>query len=261
MSRFIDKLKKASQAEAQPMGFRKEKVFSKQRLVLVARLSRNDIDIPSGHLNGADAGLLAVKQDSEIKTVKEVVRSIKDIPWGMMLESASLGGIKQAVEVGCDFIVFPPEMPLEVIDDKGFGKVLLLEASLEVSLLKALDELPVDAIIITGEQAKGVALTWRHLMLFRRFAGISNKPLLVPVPSDITGDGLQAIWEAGVSGVIVETAAEQPADEFKKLSRVIDSLAPPLKRRRTKMRAIVPKLREETAPIADEEEEEEEDSL
>ena len=259
MSRFIDKLKQVSQAESQPMGFRKEKVISKPRLMFIARLSKNDIDIPSMQLAGLDAWLLTVKQDSEIKVIKEIARSIKDIPWGTMLESASRGGIKKAVEAGCDFIVFPPEMPLEVIGDKGLGKVLLLEASLEVSLLKALDELPVDAIIITGEQAKGVALTWRHLMIFRRFAGISNKPLLVPVPSAITGDGLQAIWEAGVSGVIVEATAQQPADEFKKLSRVIDSLTSPSKRRRTKMRAIVPKLREETTPIADEEEEE--DSL
>lgn len=259
MSRFIDKLKQVSQAESQPMGFRKEKVISKPRLMFIARLSKNDIDIPSMQLTGPDAWLLTVKQDSEIKVIKEIARSIKDIPWGTMLESASRGGIKKAVEAGCDFIVFPPEMPLEVIEDEGLGKVLLVEASLEVSLLKTLDELPVDAIIITGEQAKGVALTWRHLMLFRRFAGISNKPLLVSVPLAITGDGLQAIWEAGISGVIVEAAAEQPADEFKKLSLVIDSLAPPSKRRRTKMRAIVPKLREETAPIADEEKEE--DSL
>ena len=261
MSRFIDKLKQVSQAESQPMGFRKEKVISKPRLMLIAGLSRNDIDIPSRQLAGPDAWLLTVKQDSEVKTVKEIARSIKDIPWGMMLESASRGGIKKAMEAGCDFVVFPPEMPLEVIDDEGLGKVLLVEASLEVSLLKALDELPVDAIIITGEQTKGAALTWRHLMLFRRFADISNKPLLVPVPSAITGDGLQAIWEAGISGVIVEATAQQPADGFKKLSRVIDSLTPPSKRRRVKTRAIVPKLREETAPIVDEDEDEEEDSL
>jgi len=251
MSRFIDKLKQVSQAEPQPMGFKKEKEFSKQRLLLVARLSRIDIDNPAGHLTGADAALLTIKKGSEINAFEKAIGLMKNVPWGIWFEGTSHGGMKQAMEAGCDFIAFPPEMPLEAIDDGEPGKVLLVEASLEASLLRTIDELPVDAVIITGEQVAGETLSWRHLMLFRRLADISNKPLLTSVSSAITGDGLQAIWEAGVSGVIVEATA----DELNKLSKVIDGLTPPSKHRRIKMRAIVPKLGEEAARIADEEEE------
>lgn len=255
MSRLIDKLKHASQDESQPMGFKKEKVFSKPRLLLVAILSRNDIGIAAGHLTGADAVLLTVKQDSEFKAVGKAIRLIKNIPWGIWLESTSYSRMKQVMEAGFDFVVFPPEMPLETIGDGEPGKVLLVEASLEASLLKTIDELPVDAVIITGEQVTNEALNWRHLMLFRRLADISSKPLLVSVSSAITGDELQSIWEAGVSGVIVKATAEQSDDEFSRLSRVIGSLALLSKRRRMKMRAIVPKFGEEATPIADEEDE------
>jgi hypothetical protein len=62
------------------------------------------------------------------------------------------------------------------------------------------------------------------------------------------------LWEVGVDGVVV---ASQTVGSLKKLRSLIDGLTSPSKSRRTKMRAIVPKLREEAAPIADEEEEEE----
>ena len=101
MSRFIDKLKEVSQAESQPMGFKKEKVFAKQRLLLVARLSRIDIDnSATGHLTGADAVLLTIKQGSEIKAFEKVTGLMKDVPWGIWFESTSHGGMKQAMEAG-----------------------------------------------------------------------------------------------------------------------------------------------------------------
>jgi hypothetical protein len=255
MSHFIDKLKQASRTTTQPMGFRKEKILSKPRLILVARLSSINSDIPAEHLAGADAGLLNIKQNSEIKTIKEI-KSIKNIPWGIWLNGISNIGIKKVLEIGYDFIAVPFEMQLLATGIEGIGRVIVVEASLERDLLKALDKLPIDAIIIDDQQLKMGTFTWRHLLLFKRFANTSNKPLLVPVSSDITSDELQAIWEAGVSGIIIEATTEQSLDEIKKLSNMIDSLALPLKSKWTKMQAIVPKLREEVTPISDEEDEE-----
>ena len=189
MSRFIDKLKKASQAEAQPMGFRKEKAVAKPRLLLVARLSRADIDKPVGLVAGADAGLLTIKKPvPEIKEIKELIKAVPSIPCGVWLDGISNKGIKQVAEAGCDFLVFPLGMPLEPQDNEEVGKVLVVEALLERDLIRALDKLPVDALFIAGQQAEGSYLTWNHLMLCRRFADLSNKPLLVSVPPDIAGD-------------------------------------------------------------------------
>lgn len=260
MSRFIEKLKQVSQAEPQPMGFKKEKAASKPRLLLVARLNQADIGNLAGLVEGADAGLLEIeKSDSGIKAVGEISKTVPDIPWGALFTGAGRGGIKQAAEAGYDFLVFPPEMPLDTLADEKVGKILAVEASLERELLRVLDELPLDAILIAGEPAPGLALTCYNLMLFKRFADLSGKPLLVGVPPDITGDELQLLWEVGVDGLVVEASSGQPAGGLKKLRQVIDSLTPPSKRRRLKARAIVPPLRGETAPVIDEEEEEEEE--
>ena len=51
MNRFIDKLKQLSQVESQPMGFRREKSFSKSRLILVANAKAG---VAAGVLEGAE---------------------------------------------------------------------------------------------------------------------------------------------------------------------------------------------------------------
>lgn len=260
MSRFIDKLKQASQAEPQPMGFKKEKVDSKPRLLLIARLNQADIGNPAGMVEGVDAGLLEIeKSGSGVKAVGEMSKIVPDIPWGALFTGAGRSGIKQAAEAGCDFVVFPPEMPLDILADEKVGKILAVADSLERELLRVLDELPLDAVLIAGEPAQGLAITCYNLMLFKRFADLSGKPLLVGVPPDITSNELQLLWQAGVDGLVVEASSGQPAGGLKKLRQVIDTLTPPSKRRRVKARAIVPPLRGETAPMIDDDEDEEEE--
>jgi hypothetical protein len=253
MSRFIDRLKQASQSEPPPMGFKKEKAAARPRLLLVARLSQADADNIAGLAAGADAGLLAIGK-SDLGIVKEVSKAAPDIPWGLFFSSAGGGQIKQAVEAGCDFVVFPPETPLGVLAVDKIGKIVAVESLLERELIRALDELPLDAVLIADKPA--AAVTCYNLMLFKRFAGLSNKTLLAGVPPDITADELGLLWEAGVGGLVVEVSSGQ-AGVLAKLRQTIDALTPPSKRRRLRARAIVPPMRGETAPAIDEEEEEE----
>lgn len=238
MSRFIDKLKQLSQAESQPMGFRREKSFSKSRLMLVANAKAG---VAAGVLEGVDAVLLegAVEKPSE-KT---------DIPVGIRL------GGKVGKPEGIDFVVFKPEMPVTMVEDEKIGKVMAVEATLEMGLLRSLDSLPLDALFIIGDgtQAPQV-ITWQYLMLCRRLAALSSKPLLAAVSPQISKNELQLLWEAGVDGVV---AVSQTVGSLKKLRSLIDGLTSPSKSRRAKMRALVPKIGEESTPIADDEELEE----
>ena len=257
MSRFIDKLKRVSQAGSPPMGFGARHSISKPRLLLVANLSQAGIDNPAELVAGADAGLLRI-EDSGLGSIllKKIAKVVPDIPWGGWLNSISRGEVKQIMEAGYDFLVFPPEISLEVLGDEKVGRVLVVDASLERDLVKVLDELPVDAVLINSQQAEYYPITWHHLMLFKRFATLSGKPLLVSVPSDITTDALQLLWETGVDGLVIEVIPEQPAGGLKRLRQAIDSLTLPSKRKRMRTRAIVPTLKAEATPITDEEEEE-----
>ena len=256
MSCFIDKLKQASQAMPPPMGFMAAQTVSKPRMLLVASLPQASVDNLADLVAGADAGLLPLaKLGSGIKTLEETVQAVPDIPWGAWLDSINQQDIKQVEKAGGDFLLFPAaKMSLAILEAEKVGKILAVEASLDEGLLRAINELPADAVFVTSRQKGGYYLTWHHLMIFKRLADLLTKPLLVPVPSNVATNELQVLWEAGVDGVVVEAAPEKPAGGFKKLRQMIDSLTLPSKRKRMKARALLPQVREEASPIIEEEE-------
>jgi hypothetical protein len=262
MSKFIDKLNRLFQGETQPIGFRaREPVSPKPKIQLVASLAQENAEGLTDHVVGADAGLLRIaKPSTGTEALQKMSQALPDIPWGGWLQGRGLGGIKQLTKAGCDFIVFPAtDTPLALIENKETGRILEVEASLTEGLLRTTNELPVDAVLVAGGQREGHSLTWQHLMLFQRFADLLTKPLLVPIPVKVTGDELQALWEAGVSGVVIEVSPEQPQDSLKKLRQVIDKLELPTVRRRGKAEALLPRLRGETSIAPPETEEEEEE--
>ncbi len=262
MSRFIDRLNQLSKAESQPIGFRVTKAVSpKLRIQLVASLAQEKAESLTDYVAGADAGLLRIsKLSSGIKTLQKMSQAVSDIPWGGWLQDSGQGEIKQMTKIGCDFVVFPAtNTPLAMLQNDEVGKILEVEASLSEGLLRAVNELPIGAVLIASESGTGDLLTWQHLMLFRRFADLLTKPLLVCVPSTVTDGELQALWQAGVNSVVVEVTVGQPQDRLKELRQVIDKLAFPLPRKGQKIEALLPRIGRETSVTSVEEEEEEEE--
>jgi len=257
MSRFIDKLNQVSQTVPQSMGFRAvTPVSSKPKMLLVASLAEADVEGLADYVAGADAGLLVIsKPTSGVSTFKKMSQAVSAIPWGGWLRGVAGKEIEPVAKAGCDFVVFPAaSTSLSMVQNREVGKILEVEASLGEGLLKAVDELPVDAVLIDGEKKEG--LTWHHLMLFQRFANLLTKPLLVSIPSKATANELQALWEAGVAGVIVEAGAGQPVGGIGNLRQVIDKLTFPPQRKRGKTEALLPYLGPEKGTVAEEEEEE-----
>jgi len=235
MSSFIDRLKQASQAEHPPMGFKAaKKTFEKRRMLLVAEVKES---VAAGVLEGADAVLL----QGTVKNPPEKT----DLPLGIKLSGGKAGKME-----GIDYVVFTPETPITIARDEKTGKIMAVDASLEMGLLRALEDLPLDALFIISDGAQVQVVTWQYLMLCKRFSTISGKPVLILVSPQISSNELQMLWEAGAAGVVVEV---KTGEEIKKLRCIIDSLKPPSQ----KKRAIVPPLREEATPIIREEEEEE----
>ena len=259
MSRFIDKLNQVVQAVPQPVGFRAvQSVSPKPRMLVVASLAPADVKGLADYVAGADAGLLPMSElSSGAKNLQKVAKAVSGIPWGVWLRGNDGEGIKQIAKAGCDFVVFSAaNTSLAMLQGDEWGKVLQVEASVGEGLLKAVDELPVDAVLIGGEPEEQHLLTWHDLMVFQHFASLLTKPLLVCIPSGVTANELQALGEAGVNGVIVEVGGGQPAESISELRNTIDKLVFPSKRRRKKTGALLPRISEETSIVTEEEEEE-----
>ena len=258
MSRFIDKLKRVSQATPQPMGFRATQPSSdKLGVLLIANLAQADVDSLADRVAGADAGLLRIaKLNSGAKALGKVSQAASDIPWGGWLEGIAKEEVEQMAKVGFDFVVFPPaSTSLAILKDDKAGKILEISTSLSEDLLPAVDELPADAVLIAGEQEKNYFLTWQHLMFFQRCADLLTKPLLASVPSNVSTNELQALWEAGVNGVVVRIESEQPSGRFKELRQAIDKLVFPAPCKLRKAEPLLPYPSGKTSVAAEEEEE------
>ncbi|UCE97684.1 MAG: hypothetical protein JSV74_07040 [Dehalococcoidia bacterium] len=239
MSRFIDKLRQLSQTESQPMGFRREKFYSKPRLMLVVEIGTGVIELA---LEEADAVILPdIKKDLPKKL---------DIPVGIRLSGDRIGELPESV----DFIIFQPESPVLISEGLKKGKVIAFEASVELDLLRSLNDLPLDALLISKEWGRiQESINWRYLMICSRLASLSNKPLLVAVSPEISQYELQLLWDVGVDGVVV---TDLTAGGAKKLRSLIDELIKPSESEGQEIRAILPKLREEAISIADMEDDE-----
>jgi len=255
MSKFINELKRVSGVGLQPMGFRAaQAVPQKPRMLLVATLAEASIERLADYVAGADAGLVPIpKLSPGAKAIHKISQAMSNIPWGGWLKDIGGEGIKSVVEAGCDFVVFPSDTPLAILQDSEVGKILEVGASLSEGLLKAIDDLPVDAVLTSGEPEKDNLLTWRHLMLFRHCADLLTKPLLASVPSGVGASELQALWAAGVVAVVVETP---PQGRISELRQIIDKLTFPLPSRRRKAEPLLPRIAEETKIVPEEEEEE-----
>ncbi len=258
MSRFIDKLNQVSQVVPQPIGFRTAQPASpKPKILLIASLAQANVDGLANYVAGADAGLLTIsKLSSAAKALQEISQVVSDIPWGGWLRDSNREGIEKIVTVGCDFVVFPAaNTSLAILQDDDVGKILEVGVSLSEGLLRTVDDLTVDAVLIVGEQEREYFLTWYHLMLFRRFANLLTKPLLVCVPPNVTANELQVLWEAGMDGVVIEVEVGQPAGRLNELRQAIDKLTFPALRKRGKVEALLPHISGEKSIETEEEEE------
>ena len=255
MSRFIDKLNQVSQAGSQSMGFRAKPISEKREILLIASLAQANVDSLADLTAGADAGLLHIhKSSSGAEALQKVSQAVSDIPWGGWLGYSGEAEIKQLGEAGCDFVVFPADISLAMLQSNEVGKILEVEASLNDGLLRAIDELPADAVLIASKQKGEYPLTWHHLMLFQHFANLLTKPLLVPIPPRVTANELQAIWKAGVSGVVIEVGIGQPTEGLTASRQAIDKLTFAPHRKRGKLDALLPHVGGDTDTITEEEE-------
>jgi hypothetical protein len=233
MSKFIDKLNSIASGGLAPMGFRAGGTKPKPRMVLVAHGTKA--------ASGADALLLSVS-----KTGIKAPKGKSAVPWGGWLKDVTAPIVKKLGEESADFVVFPAaSVSRAILENDKLGKVVEVEPDIEASLLKSVDGLPVDAVLIRGEKP---SLTWQDLMLLRRAANILNKPLLMTVSPDITASELGALCEAGVGGVVA-------GDKIDKLHQMIDKLPAP-KAAKSRAEPLIPRVGGGVPTAAEEEDEE-----
>ena len=124
-------------------------------------------------------------------------------------------------------------------------------------LLRAANDLPVDAVLAADTLGETGTLIWHHLMILRHLAVLIPKPLIVPVPAGISEAELKALWNAGIDGVLVEIDITKD-ENLKELHDIAVKLPPRSAPKRGKIDALLPHFGGEAAKPAPDEEEEDE---
>jgi hypothetical protein len=259
MSQLIEKFKQASSGGSQPMGFRAARpATAAPRLLLIAGLTGAPPDKPGDYLEGADAVLLRPEETADEKALRKTAESLDKLPWGLYLEDDSEGPSGKAGKSGPDFVVFAAAGRVGAAPrDEQIGKVLEVESAMDDGLLRAVNDLPVDAVLI-ADGPESSPLLWHQLMIFQHLANLFPKPLIVPTPADISPDEIKALWEAGVDGILVAADLEKPGG-LKGLRQAIDALPPRTGRKGGQARVVLPRSGVEGLPAAPPDEEDDDD--
>lgn len=256
MSKLIDKFRKAAQSSSEPMGFRTARTAARSPgLLLIASTGLEIKNTPD--IIGASAVLMRVEGPVPgPKSIQKIAAALPDIPLGLYLEDVS--DAEELEETGLDFLVFPVSSRISVPPkEKKMGRIIQVESSLDDNLLRSVNSLPVDAVLVE-DTFEGGSMIWHELLIFQYLSNIIGKPLIANIPANISEAELKALWEAGADGVMVDVSAMKDG-EFKGLVEAISKLPPRTARRRGRMEVTLPRAGAESqTPPPDEEEEEDE---
>ena len=229
MSKFIERLQQALTPPIQSMGF----------MIAKPEQARPKIQLVVSVTGGKLKTQLKEPTEADALLFSNTAVSVNEKITGMWLSKGDTEEVEKSIKAGVDFVILP--VSGEVLQpDKKLGKIIQIENSISDIMLRTVGELPVDAVLLSENKENSLALTWKRLMLIRRFTGLAGKPLLVEVLPTITETEFQAIWDAGVSGVIINVDAEQAEDAAGNLRKIIEKLSFPSKRKLEKNMAIVP---------------------
>jgi hypothetical protein len=254
MSKFAEKLQRVYRGTVTSIGFRKSTEVELLPLLVVANLTKASAAEAKAIAGaGIDAAIVSGAGLGS-KSFGQLSKAMDDVPLGLFLADAEKEDISQSVDLGGDFLVFGLKTPLEVVSREDVGKLLKIEPSLEPSLVRAINELPltVDGVLVAGEES---SVTVERLLICQRFSELLAKPLLVTVDLSVTGAEISSLFQAGVNGLVLPEKV--PVETFAELKKTIGSL-PKAVKRKSKGTALLPQLGGELRAKVEEGEGEEE---
>lgn len=225
MSQLIKRLRQVSESVAPSLGFKTAAASSTRPMLLVATVPESNVGRIDGIADTIVDAVLVHSQDIKgvITAIKKIAGNLGDIPWGILPESMMIEDIKELTNTGGDFITFAASKAPAALLEEEISKVIKLNLPLHDHLIRTIDQMPIDAILL-DLRGEGEIISVSHLIECQRLAISSRKPLMVAVDQKLDRAELQALWEAGVNGVAVEST-EELQSELPRLHQAIAAIS------------------------------------
>jgi hypothetical protein len=241
MSKFIEKLKNHTQITPAPLGFGKAPVQEKPRILLAAYITDADVKNLADCVSGADVAVLALDSLNSMEVLLKLSKIASEILWGGWLKNTQPEKT-ETKKITADFLIFSPQTSLFETPAK-LGRILEIDTAITDTQLRAIDDLPVEAVLFTIKPEK---MSWQYLITLQRLDNLLVKPLLAVVSSDVTVTELQTIWSVGVDGVVIEA---KTGGKLKILKEEIEKAAFPLPRKSKKVDVMIPFIRDRKSVV------------
>ena len=235
MSKLIDKLERASSGGVTALGFgpavAREKVAP---LLLIGAVRVGDKEEAG---RAAEAGLDAVLLVSNGAAPKAKIAtsagSLGEVPWGLW--GADAGSTSTD---GSDFrVIVSDSTPLTLLEGEEPANVMVVKPEMEDSLLRTIDDLPVDAFLVSLDDAG--PLTVRQLMRICRVGRVTSKYLLLHLPVMPAEAELKPLMDVGVGGLVIDVQGRD-VKELKACRARLLELSSPQPRRKRRSTATLP---------------------
>ena len=254
MSKFVDKLQSLSRSSTKPIGFHPSlHELKSPAMLFIAGLSGTQASEAklAADIN-ADAGLI-LSDGINDGVASQMIKDLGDIPLGLFIKDLNGQKVDELASLGYDFMVFDIRMSAEILHEKGLGKFLVVEPSLDEGFVRAINHFDVDGVLIANRN-EDAFITIEYLLFCKRFVELLEKPVVITLPSPVTKAELIGLWQAGAVGLV--TPAEQPIKTLTELKDMVNDLPEKASRRHTKADAKLPQY---GGFVADEEDEEQEE--
>ncbi|MCX6013750.1 MAG: hypothetical protein NTV30_10210 [Chloroflexi bacterium] len=242
MSILINKLKNAVKGQTSSIGFASAtSTTAIPSMVIIARMET----IEKSEL--ADALLIKVNE-LDANTLKQLSK-ITTLPWGIEISELTKSKVDIAFTKGCDYILVDNDSKTEfLLTNTALGKIVLIDSSLPNSLLVTLNNFPVDAVLLRFNHS----LTIKDVMTCYQINNLVAKHLVVDLPAGLQEGDLDALYKAGVSGLILDWK-QGSSTIFSDLRNKITHL-PKRKPSSEKFSVSLPQIKQTEAPEEDSEE-------
>ncbi|MBI2872471.1 MAG: hypothetical protein HYY00_04685 [Chloroflexi bacterium] len=260
MSKLGERLERIGRGSSAPLGF--GAAVKRERLpgiLFIGTVSSDHSDGARALAEGkADAALLRAsgEKGDEVQSARQ---ALGDTPWGLWVASPTEERMASLKEEGCDFVVFESDqVTASALADDAMARVMAISPGLDDRTLRALEGLPVDALLVRLPE-KASPMNLRHLLDIGVVRSMTSKYLLLEHPCLPNSKEVELLRDAGVDGVVVDvsSATAEELDQFRR--RLMD--LPQKKQKAERSVATLPATysRMGTPRREDEEEEEEED--
>ena len=244
MSKLIERLEKVDAASTPPLGFGASRTQSKPATMLLVALA-DAASTDSLSKIGAEFCVLSTPSagESDVKTAGDTLGEAMWGLWSGDLSKEKLDGIK---EQGGDFFVFSEtDTPVEVLSSEELGRLIAIPADFPEELGRALEELPLDAVVMTGLE-DAAPLSVKNVMQVRCIRDLTSKPMLILRSRPLTKGEFTVLQDTGIQGIVLDSRS-MDAESALGVKEAIDAL-PPRKTKRDQPAPVLPRFAPGEAP-------------